>query len=49
VVRPAGPNGFGTQLASRSMSGHLGGSIEYNWDEAGVIVTLRMTKANLAR
>jgi hypothetical protein len=27
----------------------LGGSIEYNWDEAGVIVTLRMIKANLAR
>ncbi len=49
VETPAGPNGYGSKLASRTMSGHLGGSIDYDWDEAGVIVTLRMMKARLAQ
>jgi two-component sensor histidine kinase len=49
VATPTGPNGYGSKLASRTMSGHLGGSIDYDWDEAGVIVTLRMMKARLAQ
>jgi two-component sensor histidine kinase len=49
VARPAGPEGYGSKLVNRSMADQLGGSIEYDWDEAGVIVTLRMTKDMLAR
>jgi hypothetical protein len=30
------------------MSGQLGGSIEYNWAEAGVVVTLDMNRDRLA-
>ena len=40
------PDGFGGKLLARSMSG-LGGSVGMNWDHAGVIVTMRMTKAAL--
>jgi len=39
-------DGFGSTLLKRSIS-ELGGSVEMNWDGAGVIVTLRMTKAAL--
>ena len=49
VAKPAGPEGYGTKLVSRSIAGQLGGSIAYDWDGAGVIVTLRMTKDKLAR
>ena len=49
VAKPAGADGYGSKLVSRSMAGQLGGSIAYDWDSAGVIVTLRMTKDKLAR
>lgn len=48
VVAPAGAAGFGTRLVQRSVSGALGGSINYDWAEDGLIVTLRMRDDRLA-
>ena len=48
VARPDGPAGFGSQLVRRSVSGQLGGSIDYDWAEDGLIVTLRLKRARLA-
>jgi two-component sensor histidine kinase len=48
VSTPDGQAGFGSQLVRRSVTGQLGGSIEYDWSEGGLIVTLRMERARLA-
>jgi len=48
VTAPTGPAGFGSKLVAKSVSGQLGGSILYDWPEAGMIVTLRISKARLA-
>lgn len=47
VTPPTGPAGFGSELVKRSVRGQLGGSIEYDWSEGGLIVTLRMNRARL--
>lgn len=47
VAAPVGPRGFGSKLLARSLSGQLGGSIDYQWDEKGVVVTLSMSKLAL--
>src|SRR5215203_4930304 len=49
VVAPAGGAGFGTRLVKRSMADQLGGSIDHDWSEDGLIVKLRMNKDLLAR
>ena len=48
AAAPAGQEGFGSKLVRRSMSGQLGGAIDFEWPSEGVIVTLRMNKARLA-
>lgn len=48
VAPPGGRSGFGSKLVSSSMSRQLGGSLDYDWDEAGVVVTLRMNADRLA-
>lgn len=48
VADPADKRGFGSKLVSISMSGQLGGSLDYNWHKAGVVVTLRMSAERLA-
>lgn len=48
VEAPEGPGGFGSKLAQRSVRGQLGGAIDYDWDEEGLIVTLRMDRSRLA-
>jgi len=48
VTTPTGPGGFGTKLITRSVSGTLGGSIEFTWPPEGAVITLRMSKARLA-
>jgi two-component sensor histidine kinase len=48
VSAPAGPGGFGSRLLDRSLRQQLGGSIAYDWQTRGVLVTLRMAKARLA-
>jgi two-component sensor histidine kinase len=48
VEAPDSPAGFGSQLVKRSVSGQLGGTIDYNWSEGGLIVTLRIRRSQLA-
>jgi len=47
VTAPVGPRGFGSKLLARSLTSQLGGSIDYHWDEKGVVVTLHMSKLAL--
>ncbi|MEJ7934128.1 HWE histidine kinase domain-containing protein [Sphingobium sp. AN558] len=48
VEAPDGAEGFGSKLVRRSVSGQLGGSIDYEWSEGGLIVTLRMNRGRLS-
>jgi hypothetical protein len=43
-----GPGGYGSKLVERSVTGHLRGSIDYNWAEDGVVVTLKVSPERLA-
>jgi two-component sensor histidine kinase len=45
---PTSPEGYGSKLLHRTISGQLGGSIDYDWVEGGVVVTLRMHEGKLA-
>ena len=47
VADKRGAPGFGSQLAARSISDQLGGSIAFDWRTEGVIATLRMSKSRL--
>lgn len=47
VTVPDGASGFGSQLVKRSVSGQLGGSMDYNWAQDGLIVTLRIKRDRL--
>ena len=40
--------GFGSQMISRSIASQLGGSLDYDWQPAGLVATLVMRKARLA-
>lgn len=48
VKPPTGPGGYGSKLVERSVTGHLRGSIEYEWAETGVVVTLKVNPDSLA-
>ena len=48
VEAPPEPNGFGSKLVQRSVSKQLGGTIEYDWAQDGLIVTLRLNREMLA-
>jgi two-component sensor histidine kinase len=48
VTEPPAAHGFGSKLVQRSVSKQLGGAIEYNWADDGVIVTLRLERSRLA-
>lgn len=48
VVKPEGPGGYGSKLLRRTLTGPLGGSIEYQWPTDGLIVTLRIDESRLA-
>lgn len=48
VERPDNLAGFGSSLVKRSVSGQLNGSIEYDWSDEGLIVTLRINRSRLA-
>ena len=39
---------FGSQLIARSVSGQLGGELVYDWQQSGLVVTVRMHQARLA-
>jgi two-component sensor histidine kinase len=48
VSAPPEPSGFGSKLVHRSVSKQLGGNIEYEWADDGLIVTLRLERSRLA-
>lgn len=48
VDSPDGLGGFGSKLVQRSVAGQLAGEIDYEWDEGGLIVILRMKRSRLA-
>ncbi|WLR99703.1 sensor histidine kinase [Shinella sumterensis] len=45
---PQSMEGYGSKLLQRTISGQLGGSINYNWVDGGVVVTLRMKGSHLS-
>ncbi|AZO81833.1 MULTISPECIES: sensor histidine kinase [unclassified Bosea (in: a-proteobacteria)] len=48
VEPPNGAEGYGSRLVVRSVSGQLGGSINYDWSAEGVVVTLMIKASKLA-
>jgi two-component sensor histidine kinase len=48
VSAPLGAGGFGSKLVARSMTAQLGGSIDRQWQEEGVVVTIKLDKERLA-
>ena len=49
TVKPlAIPAGYGSKLVERTVTGHLRGSIDYNWAETGLVVTLKVSPERLA-
>ncbi|UVK41996.1 PAS domain-containing protein (plasmid) [Mesorhizobium sp. AR02] len=49
VETPAGPPGYGSRLVERSVTGHLRGSIAYDWSKQGLVVTLKVQPERLAQ
>lgn len=41
--------GYGSRLTARSVEGHLGGRLDYDWQQTGLVVTVRMRQDRLAR
>jgi two-component sensor histidine kinase len=48
IVQQPELTGFGSRLVARSMSSQLGGSLEYDWQESGLVVTIGMRLDRLA-
>ncbi|WP_337269912.1 sensor histidine kinase [Oryzifoliimicrobium ureilyticus] len=46
--QPRAPEGYGSKLLQRTVSGQLGGSIGYDWMDGGVVVTIRMDESSLS-
>ena len=49
VSAPDGVGGFGSKMVVRSMTSQLGGSIDRQWDLAGVVVTVKINKGRLSK
>lgn len=49
VKAPMSAAGYGSRLVERSVTGHLGGAIQYDWDKDGIVVTLKIDPKRLAR
>lgn len=47
VAAPVGDGGFGSKLVKRSLEAQLGGSLERQWHEDGLVVTISMNKNRL--
>lgn len=47
-VEHQGGEGYGSKLLNRSVTGQLGGSIETDWSEGGIIVTVKMNAQRLS-
>lgn len=48
VEAPSRTEGFGSKLVQRSVTGQLGGSIDYDWAPEGLIVTVKMARDRLS-
>lgn len=48
VSGPPEMHGFGSKLISRSIAHDLAGALSYDWQESGLVATLRMRKDRLA-
>lgn len=48
VSEPKTPAGYGSSLVERSVTGHLRGSIEYDWAKSGLVVTLKVSPERIA-
>lgn len=46
---PEGPRGYGSKLVERSVTGHLRGTIKYEWENEGLVVTLRVDPDRLGQ
>lgn len=44
-----GSGGYGSKLVERSVTGHLRGTITYEWAENGIVVTLKVDPERLAK
>jgi two-component sensor histidine kinase len=49
VKAPPKAEGYGSKLVQRSVSGHLGGTIEHNWLEGGLVVVIKLSRSKLAK
>lgn len=49
AVKAPESRGYGSTLISKSMSQQFDGSVDYDWDEGGVVVTLRTSLERLAQ
>ena len=47
VAAPVKPTGFGSKLVARSMASQLGGTVAFDWQTGGLVVTLRMNRSRL--
>ncbi len=47
VTPPTGKAGYGSKVVERSVTGHLRGTIDYNWAPDGLIVTLKVDPSRL--
>jgi two-component sensor histidine kinase len=47
VEAPPEEEGFGSKLVRRSVSRQLGGTIEHDWSEGGLVVTVHLSRAKL--
>lgn len=48
VQIPEGAGGYGSKLLRRTLSGHLGGTIEHDWAPDGLLVALRLDVGRLS-
>ncbi len=49
VINPPDPKGFGSRLIRQGIEVQLRGSIDFDWQRDGAVVTIRMDQARLAR
>jgi two-component sensor histidine kinase len=49
VKPPTAAPGYGSKLVERSVTGHLRGSIDYDWAKDGLVVTLKVQPERLAQ
>ena len=48
VTAPIAASGFGSKMVARTIASQLGGSIDRQWSEDGLIVTIKISSARLA-